>query len=148
MSDIIKCFLCGSTSQKAVQGSSREIGINCDICGLVKTDLSFFNASVSIQTGLLKLYDKNNKPYSEDENEKAKICLRYFFKTQMDKDMILTNQNIEEIISKVPYPSSLLYKIELVLDYIAKKNFYLFNPIIFDTKTTYPIFFCKYYLFL
>lgn len=138
------CFLCGQGTQNVNTGGGLDLilHIHCNICGHIKCSDDFMYINTNREKNLLKLYDKANRPYPEDENQKARIALSYFFKTKMDKDKILTTDNLEEILSLIPYPTSLLDKIDRVLEFIYKNTYY-FGQEITINYYDFRLFFCK-----
>lgn len=137
-----KCFLCGNDAS-SIPTTGDFCDIDCPVCGHVYSSYSFITSFLSDETGLLTIYDANNKPLSSEENEKAKIALRYYFKSHsMNRTnaKTITSDNWKDIVESMSYPN-LLEKIELVLDYFSDKTKFLYQYVEINIFTDYPIFF-------
>jgi nucleoside 2-deoxyribosyltransferase len=77
-------------------------------------------------------------------NEIDKIKLRYYFRTREDKTYVLGSKvTLNEALNIPPYPTNLLDKIDLVLEYIRSETKFWGQEIVLNIKTDYILFFCK-----
>lgn len=125
------CFLCENSAVR-IDTDGDFIHIKCHICGDIFVTGSFYATEKC-----------------KNLSDKEKIALRYYFKTStisrksnpyyIEK---LATYNFESIINSVPYPSSLLDKINSVLEYISIKTDF-FGQKITISNNDYPLFFCR-----
>ena len=129
----INYFLCGNKA-KSIPTDGDFKNINCVICGDIFVSDSYY-ACIAQNPNLL--------------SEKEKIALRYYYKNHTlknknnsNKAETLSTHTIESIISSINYPSSILRKIDGVLEYIYHKTEFFKDEVNIDLKTDYPLFFC------
>lgn len=132
MTDV--CFLCGSSAQIAFGESSRITQVNCPICGHFKYTHEF---EISyINNNELQVYS------NPIENEKAKIALSNYYRTHdYEKAEVLTTSSFESIINSINFPTSLLDKINLVLEHIYDNSTFFQQEIHINLKD-FVLFFC------
>ncbi|MDD3013650.1 MAG: hypothetical protein PHC34_08110 [Candidatus Gastranaerophilales bacterium] len=125
------CCLCNSSiSNKHSEDMYTTKGVpeswqyDCPICGRVKYE----------DIALLEKICKD---------EILKIKARYYFSQNKKQAENLTRNNFEAILNNVPYPTSLLGKIKLVLDHYYRETKYLFHEITINIEQDYPLFFCR-----
>lgn len=126
MVDKFKCFLCGGeeidNNVPIMKMGSHFHQYNCKVCGIVR----------------INTYGTDVKYLSEIDKAK----LRYYFKTRYDNPYVYFDFDTQdEILNNISYPTNLLEKIDIALDYFLQKTGYLSELINIDIFYDYPLFF-------
>ena len=147
----IKCFLCAKDNVTYKDEFEKFYKIiSCPTCG----DIYVSDEMIPSNGNDLCLCKKKttSEHLTGDELEKAKIALRYYYKDKTIRkikpeilwdNMGSTPNSWEGIVNSVPYPASLLEKIDKVLEYFKEKTFFLNEHISLNLQCDYPLFFCK-----
>ncbi|NLF82648.1 MAG: hypothetical protein GX568_01520 [Candidatus Gastranaerophilales bacterium] len=129
------CFLCENNLAKSIPTTGDFKHISCNVCGDIFVTGSYL-ACIERNPNLLK--------------ETEKIALSYYYKVHTlnnkknsNNAEILTEYNIESIISSVNYPLSLLDKINIVLQHFHSNTQFFHQGVNINFKKDYRLFFCR-----
>ena len=133
--DKITCFLCKNTNkvkslpEVAVINNKALCGIDCPCCGKYYIDYELISSTPNSNSPISKL------------SEEDILKLRWLTKTSK-MPITITKDNLNQLLASVPYPSNILKKIDLVLEFLATNTKYLFQKLYMDL-IDYPLFFCS-----
>ncbi len=133
------CFLCGCHYAIATKEDNGKSGLECPNCGHIIYESSIVNALNN------SLVWSNAQVLTPAEKDRVIIALRYYYKSHPENSVpkVLTEKTWEDIVATINYPSSILDKINLVLEYFYKKS-YSFGELVYIYKQKdYSLFFCK-----
>lgn len=142
-----ECVLCrrsGVDVRRFENPREKMIGVGCPVCGryyieekLSKTDLPIeteikLRWYIRTETEKVFYWDTETNQWEAKEGNVA------------DKKIItITKDNIDKELNSVPYPTSLLDKIDIVVEHFYKNTKFFHQNITINLKNDYILFFCK-----
>ena len=122
--------------------------ICCPACDNLNAAKYLFENCYQISCPKCGRFNIGNAFNIPDLTEEEKIKLRYWlYKLGENDNKRLQNPvdsyNKDKFFSQIISPSSLLDKIDLVLEYMYSKTNFLYETVKLETEINYPLFFCR-----